>query len=83
MDMVWKYSRLGWAKIRARSKAAIAAKRKRSTEIDLTDYEDTEDDESSTNKTDSETSIDESHNSNNNNEEADASINGDPSILEV
>ena len=84
MDMVWKHSRLGWAKIRARSnKAAIAAKRKRSTEIDLTDYEDTEDDESSTNETDSETSSTDSHNSNNNNEEADASINGDPSILEV
>ena len=81
--MVWKHSRLGWEKIRARSKAAIAAKRKRSTEIDLTDYEDTEDNESSINETDSETSIDESHNSNNNNKEADASINGDPSILEV
>ena len=63
MDIVWKHSRLGWDKIRARSKAAIAAKRKRSTEIHLTDYEDTEDDEASTNKTDSETSVDESHNS--------------------
>ena len=82
--MVWKHSRLGWAKIRARSnKAAIAAKRKRSTEIDLTNCEDTEDDESSTNETDSETSIDKSHNSNNNNEEADVSINCDPSIVEV
>ena len=56
--------------------------RKRKSD-DTTDDEDTEDDESSTNETDSETSIDESHNSNNNNEEADASINGDPSIVEV